>query len=97
MELFKLNIVFWDNVLFAVPKHPIPITDAEIVVPVPLLLVKFLTVFEAKDIGAFADCIPITWDAAPVEFNAIEFAIVPPTILLFAVQVTPVPVFALNP
>ena len=59
--LLRLKMVFWETVWFGVDVVMfIPITDALLVVPVPILFVKFLTVFDVNTAGAFEVWIPIT-------------------------------------
>ena len=47
----------------------IPITEAPVVVPVPILDVRFLIVLEVNNVGALPVNIPTTWEAAPVAVN----------------------------
>ena len=74
-----------------------PISEAAVVVPVPLLLVRLRTVFDVQVEMAFAVFMPMTCDAAPVEVSWIEFATVPPTLFEVALNTFAVEVFALIP
>ena len=75
----------------------IPITDAAVVVPVPIFVVRFLTVFIERLAATAAACIPKICEEAPVADNCIELATVPPTRLLVAFQTFDVDVFARIP
>ncbi len=91
-------MVFCVSVEFGVPLViEMPITDAVVVVPVPMLLVRLRTVFEVSTAGALLVNMPSTCEAAPVAFSCIEFATLPPTVLPVAFQVTVVPVNARMP
>jgi hypothetical protein len=96
--LERLKIVFWDKVEFGVLEVMlIPIIDAVVVVPVPMLVVIFRTVFEKRTAGALLVNMPMTCDDVPVAFREIEFTAVPPTVFPDAVQVTVLPVKARIP
>jgi len=73
----------------------IPITEAVVVVPVPMLEVKFLIVFEVKRRGQLLVNMPTVCEDVPVAFSEIEFATVPPTLFEVAVHVVVVEVKAL--
>ena len=47
----------------------IPITDAAVVVPVPMFVVRFRIVFDVIFPIEADTAIPTTWDDAPVAFN----------------------------
>lgn len=74
-----------------------PITDALVVVPVPIFVVRFLIVLDVKDEGAVVAANPITCDEVPVPVNWYEFATVPPILFELAVHVPLETVKALIP
>ena len=75
----------------------IPITEAVVVVPVPILLVKLRIVFEVRFKPALLEWIPIIWDATPVAVSWIELATVPPILFWLPLNNFVVEVFALIP
>ena len=98
LVLFRLKIVFCERVwLGVVDVRNIPMTDALVVVPVPLLLVRLRTVLVVQVEIALLVIIPITCELAPVEVNEIESAMVPPTLLDVALNALVVLVLALKP
>ena len=63
-------MVFCETVWFAFTlANDIPITEAVVIVPVPLLLVKLQTVLDVHVEIALLVIIPITCEAAPVDVN----------------------------
>ena len=62
--------MFCETVWFADEvTNNIPITEAAVVVPVPLLLVRLRTVLDVKLPIAVYTLIPITCEEAPVDVN----------------------------
>src|ERR1044072_4367239 len=98
LVLLRPKIVFWVTVwLGVVEVSDMPISEAAVVVPAPLLLVRLRTVFEVQVAMAFEVFMPMTCEAAPVEVNEIELATVPPTLLVVALNTFAVEVFARMP
>ena len=98
LVLVKLEMVFRDRVEFGVGDVMLmPITDALVVVPVPMLVVRLRITLDVRTAGALLVNIPRTWEAVPVAVSCSELATVPPTVLVDAFQVTVEPVKHLMP
>ena len=89
LVLVRLEMVFRERVELGVADVMLmPITDAVVVVPVPILVVKLRITLDVRTAGALLVNIPRTWEAVPVAVNCSELATVPPTVLVDAFQVT---------
>src|SRR6185436_6848234 len=98
LVLVKFEMLFRERVELGVPDvMPMPIIEAAVVVPVPILVVRFRITLDVRTAGALLVNIPRTWEAVPVAVNCSELATVPPTVLVVAFQVTAEPVKALIP
>src|SRR4051812_1767661 len=98
LVLVRPEMVLRERVELGVPEVMLmPITEAVVVVPVPMLVVKFRITLDVRTAGALLVNIPRTWEAAPVAVNCSELATVPPTVLVAAFQVTVEPVKHLIP
>ena len=64
-----------------------PITEAPVVVPVPMFVVRLRIVLDVRTVGALPLNMPSTCDAAPVAVSWIEFATLPPIVLPVALQI----------
>lgn len=96
--LLRLKMVFCESVWLGVEVDTLmPITDADEVVPVPLLLVRLRTVLLVQLACALLVNMPTTWEEAPVELSCMELATVPPTLFEVALNAREVPVFARIP
>ena len=98
LVLVKFETVFCDTAWLGVVAATFsPITDDKAPVPVPVLEVRFRTVFDVHVAAAFVACMPMTCEEMSVPLRVMESATVPPIRFEVAVQSTVLAEFDRSP